>query len=384
MSGAIVLAAGGTGGHVFPAQALAAELASRGRGLALITDRRGADFGDAIGREAVFAVRAAAVSGRTNIGRLRGIANIALGVVQAYRHLRRLDAVGVVGFGGYASIPAVMAASRLGLPTVIHEQNAVLGRANRLLAPRARAIATSFAETLQLCPADQAKAEHTGNPVRAAVAALGEAPYPAPEAGGALSILVIGGSQGAAVMAEVVPAALASLLPASRARVRVAQQCRAGDLERVRETYQAAGMSADLASFFDDLPARLAEAQLIIARAGASTVAELAAAGRPAILVPYAFATDDHQSANTRAVELAGGAWMMAQIDFTPAALAARVEAFLAAPARLAEAAAGARSAGRPQAASRLADLVERRMPARGGRGVDRARDSAPQRAFAA
>ena len=384
MTAAIVLAAGGTGGHVFPAQALAAELAVRGRGLALVTDRRGAGFGDALGAAAVYTVRAGTVSGRGVSGRLRGLANIALGVVQARRLLHRLRPAGVVGFGGYASVPTVLAATQLGLPTVIHEQNAVLGRANRLLAPRVRAIATSFAETAQLCPADQAKAEHTGNPVRPAVAALAGKPYPAPRPEGTLTVLVTGGSQGAAVMAEVVPAAMAALPPALGQRLQVAQQCRAEDLERVRETYQAVGIAADLAEFFDDLPARLAEAQLVIARAGASTVAELAAAGRPAILVPYALATDDHQSANTRALESAGGAWTMPQTEFTPGALAARIEAFFVAPSQLADAAAKARAVGRPRAAVSLADLIERRMPAVGGRGVNRARGGPVAREIAA
>ena len=387
MSAPIVIAAGGTGGHMFPAQALAAELAARGRALAYVTDRRGAGAGGAMDRAPdrapVFIVRAGTVSGHSFPRRVRGLAEIALGVVQARGVLRRLRPAGVVGFGGYASVPAVLAAARLGLPAVIHEQNAVLGRANRLLAPRVGAIATAFAATAQLCPADQTKAEHIGNPVRAAVAALGDEPYPAPEPDAMLRLLVTGGSQGAEVMAEVVPAALASLPAALRGRLRVAQQCRADDLARVRKTYEAAGIAADLAAFFDDIPARLAEAQLVVARAGASTVAELAAAGRPAILVPYPLATDDHQWANARAIESAGGAWTMAQAGFTPAALAARIEAFLIRPSQLAEAAAMARAAGIPQAAARLADLVERRMPNDGG-GVKRVLDGSPARESAA
>ncbi|MFQ5959547.1 MAG: undecaprenyldiphospho-muramoylpentapeptide beta-N-acetylglucosaminyltransferase, partial [Alphaproteobacteria bacterium] len=363
MSGPIVLAAGGTGGHVFPAQALAAELASRGRELALVTDRRGADFGDALGGDAVYTVRAASVSGHRLSGRLRGLAELALGLVQARRLLRRLRPAGVVGFGGYASVPTVLAATQLGLPTVIHEQNAVLGRANRLLAPRVRAIATAFAETAQLSPADRGKSERTGNPVRPALAALADAPYPAPEENGTLAILVTGGSLGATVMAEVVPRALASLPQAARVRLRVTQQCRAEDIEAVRRAYDDASIAADLASFFDDLPRRLATAQLVIARAGASTVAEVAAVGRPAILVPYPVATDDHQTANARALERAGGAWTVAQSAFTPEALAARISAFLDWPSRLAEVAAKARAAGAPEAAVHLADLVERRMP---------------------
>jgi len=372
VSGPIVIAAGGTGGHMFPAQALADALAERGRDIVLVTDRRGAEYGGAIA-DTVLTVSAGTVSGRGLPGRLMGLGQIAFGAIQAHGILRRLAPAGVVGFGGYASVPTMLAATRIGLPTVIHEQNAVLGRANRLMAPRVRAIAAAFAETAQLCPADRAKAEHTGNPVRAAIAALAERPYPAPERGGPLSLLVIGGSQGAVVMSEVVPAALAALPEELRARLEVVQQCRADDLDATRETYRAAGIAAELAAFFDDLPARLAKAQLVIARAGASTVAELTSAGRPAILVPYPSAADDHQSANARAIELAGGGWTMPQPTFTPDALASRIESFLIAPPRLIDAAMKARSIGVPEAATRLADLVERRMPANGGRGANRA-----------
>ncbi len=371
MSGPIVLAAGGTGGHVFPAQALAAELTARGRELALITDRRGADFSGALDDDAIHTVRAGTVSGRGLPGRLLGLADIAVGIVQARRLLRRLAPAGVVGFGGYASVPTVLAATQLGLPTVIHEQNAVLGRANRLLAPRVRAIATSFAETVQLCPADRGKAEHTGNPVRAEIAELATKPYPAPGPDGTLSLLVTGGSQGARVMSDVVPAALVLLPDDARARLRVTQQCRAEDLERVRRQYGEAGIEAELAAFFDDLPVRIAAAQLVVARAGASTVAELSVAGRPSILVPYPAATDDHQSANAQAIAAAGGGWIMAEATLTPETLAARIAGFLAEPGLLAEAAGRARGVGAPQAAARLADVAERRIPRNGGRGVN-------------
>jgi UDP-N-acetylglucosamine--N-acetylmuramyl-(pentapeptide) pyrophosphoryl-undecaprenol N-acetylglucosamine transferase len=373
MSGLVVLAAGGTGGHLFPARALAAELASRGRSLALVTDRRGAGFGESLGDVAVHTVRAAAVTGRSLLGRLGGLANVALGVFQARRLLARLKPSGVVGFGGYASVPAVLAAAQLGLPTVIHEQNAVLGRANRLLAPLARAIATSFAETSRIAAADQARAEHTGNPVRRAVAAIGETPYRAPQPGEPLSILITGGSQGAAVMTHVVPGALSSLSgQPPRHPLRVVQQCRPEDLDRARAAYRAAGIDAELAAFFDDLPARLGAAHLVIARAGASTVTELAAAGRPAILVPLPSATDDHQSANARAMAAAGGGWIMAERDFTSEALAARIAELRDQPDRLAAAAARAKATGAPQAASCLADLVERCMPCQGNRHSNR------------
>jgi len=373
----IVLAAGGTGGHVFPAQALAAELASRGRALALITDRRGAGFEGAIDAGAVHRVSARTVSGRGIGGRLRGLATIGIGVVQARRLLGRLRPAGVVGFGGYASLPGMLAAAQMGLPTVIHEQNAVLGRANRLLAPRVRAIATSFAATAQICPADAGKAERVGNPVRPAIAERAGAPYVPPAADGPFRLLVTGGSQGARVMSDVVPAALATLPEGLRRRVQVVQQCRAEDLDRVRASYAGAGIAATLAPFIDDLAEHLVAAHLVIARAGASTVAELAAIGRPAILVPYPYATDDHQSANARAFAASGAGWPMPEPAFTADALAARLVALAEAPARLAEAAACARAEGRADAARRLADLVERRMPANGGRGVNGAASSA-------
>lgn len=364
MSGPIIIAAGGTGGHMFPAQALAGTLAERGRDIVLVTDRRGAAYGSAIA-ETVLTVSAGTVSGQGLSGRLMGLGQIAFGAIQAHGVLRRLAPAGVVGFGGYASVPAVLAAAQLGLPTVIHEQNAVLGRANRLLAPRARAIATAFAETAQIAAADKARAEHTGNPVRRAIAAIGEKPYPAPQPGEPLSILITGGSQGAAVMTNVVPGALSSLsgLP-PRQPLHVVQQCRPEDIESARATYREAGIEAELAAFFDDLPARLGAAQLVIARAGASTVTELTAAGRPAILVPLPSATDDHQSANARTLEAAGGGWVMAESEFTSQALVARITELLDQPHRLADAAAHAKAAGTPQAASRLADVVERCMPA--------------------
>ena len=360
MSGVILLTAGGTGGHVFPAQALAAELARRGREHGFVTDSRGADFH---GGE-VYRVSAGAVAGRGLAGRLRGLAAVALGVLQARRLLHRLRPAGVVGFGGYASVPAMLAASQLGLPTVIHEQNAVLGRANRLLAPRVGAVATAFDHTARLSQADRIKAEHTGNPVRAAVAALSQSAYPAPQKDGPFSILVTGGSQGAAVMTQVVPGALSSLPGPPRHHFRVVQQCRPEQIDAARAIYHAAGIEAELATFFDDMPERLAAAQLVIARAGASTVAELTAAGRPAILVPYPSATDDHQTANARAIDAAGGGWLIAESDFTVAGLAARIGEFLDHPGRLIEAAAKALAMGIPDAAGRLATLVEDCMPA--------------------
>ena len=366
--GPVVLAAGGTGGHVFPAQALANELKARGHRLVLITDRRGAGYEDAFPGVRLVRVRAAAFAGRGVAGRLAALAEIAAGTFAARRILGRLGPSAVVGFGGYPSLPAMLAASRMAVPTMVHEQNAVLGRVNRFLAPRVTTVATSFAETRGLGERDLGKAILTGNPVREAVAAIREVPYAPPDRDGALRLLVLGGSQGATVFSDVVPEAAAALPQPLRRRLRVTQQCRPEDIERVRASYDAAGLTADLATFIADVPALLAATHLVLSRAGASTVSELAVAGRPAILVPYPHATDDHQTANARALAQAGGAWLMPEEKFSAAACRESLEALLTDSETLADMAAGARSAGRAGAARDLADLVER-LVAASGRG---------------
>jgi UDP-N-acetylglucosamine--N-acetylmuramyl-(pentapeptide) pyrophosphoryl-undecaprenol N-acetylglucosamine transferase len=350
MNALIVLAAGGTGGHLFPAEALARALLERNCRVALVTDRRGQAFGDKLPDIDLHRIRA----GRFGAGLMSKVmagAELALGTLESHRLLRRLAPAAVVGFGGYPSVPPMLAAARLGLPTLIHEQNAILGRANRLLAPRAKRIATSFAEVGAIREADRARIVETGNPVRPAIAALRGTPYPTPS-------LVTGGSQGARVLSEVVPAALSQLPEPLRRRVRLTQQARAEDLEAVRCAHQASGVVAELATFFADVPERLARAHLVISRSGASTVAELAMIGRPAILIPYLQAADDHQTANARALEKAGGAWVMGQATITAAALAEKLAPLMTAPARLAEAAAKAHALGRPDAARALAELV--------------------------
>jgi len=362
----IVLAAGGTGGHLFPARALADALMRRGRAVAFATDRRGAAAGD-FGSVPVHVVRAAPMSGGGLAGRVRGAFDLAVGTLEARRLLKAMDAAAVVGFGGYPSVPPVAAAVQLGLPAMLHEQNAVLGRANRLLAGRVHAIALSFAETHALKPQAAGRVRVTGNPVRAAVAALAVTTYGTPNEVSGLRVLVMGGSLGAHIMSAVVPHALAALPVGLRSALHVAQQCRAEDLEAVRRIYRDAGIAADLATFFTDVPARLAAAHLVIARSGASTVAELAAAGRPAVLVPYRFAADDHQTANARALEAARAAWVMPESAFTAEALSARVETLANAPDLLAAAAANARALGRPDAAEALADAVEDLVPGRNG-----------------
>ncbi len=354
----VMLAAGGTGGHLFPAEALARELLARSQPVVLVTDRRGRAFGGALPAVPVHRVYAATLEPGL-LGRLRTVAVLGIGVFQALRQIRRHKPVVVVGFGGYPSLPTVLAARLAGVPVVLHEQNAVLGRANRWMARGVCRLAISFPVVAGMPGSCRDVSVRTGNPVRPAVAAVRDTFYAPPEEIGPIRLLVIGGSQGARVFSEVVPAALA-LLPADlRARLVVSQQCRPEDLDGVSAAYEGLGVgAAELSSFFQDVPARLAGAHLVMCRAGASTMAELTAVGRPAILVPYPHAMDDHQSANARALAQAGGAWLMAQPDFTPRSLADRLETLLGQPADLALAAAVARGWGAPDAAQRLADTV--------------------------
>ncbi len=354
----VALAAGGTGGHMFPAQALARELLNRGSKVALITDRRGSGFGADLPEVRTERINAGALAGGSLVKKLSSVGRLAIGYLQARGSLRRLKADTVVGFGGYASVPTVMAGAHRGLRVVLHEQNAVLGRANRLLAPRADAIASSFAEVEGLKDEDRGKVVFTGNPVRPAIAALGEAPFPRPESESTLRLLVIGGSQGAEVFNTVVPAAVEALPEALRRRLAISQQVRGPAIDKVRSVYEAAGVTANLAGFFEDMPERLRGAQMVIGRAGASTIAELAAAGRPAVLVPYPYAADDHQTANARAFAATGGGWIMPQAELTAGDLSELLARVLADPSALQDAAAAAYGFGRAGAAGRLADLV--------------------------
>lgn len=357
----IVIAAGGTGGHLFPAEALAAELLRRGERVALMTDARSAAYESAAFAAAErFVLSGAGLSGRGLRGAAKGMVALIAGTAQARRHLAALQPAAVVGFGGYPSFPP-LAAARLMAATrrpaiVLHEQNAVLGRANRLMARVADLLALSFAGTTAV-PNGTTTAV-VGNPVRPALAALAGQPYPTPPENGALRLLVTGGSQGARVFADVVPPAIALLPEGIRARLLVTQQCRAEDLARTEAAYRASGVVADLAPFFPDIAGRLGTAHLVIARAGASTIAELECAGRPAVLVPLPSAIDDHQNANARALAEADAAWIYPQPAFTAAALSERLAALFSVPARLAAAAAAATALARPHAARDLADRV--------------------------
>jgi UDP-N-acetylglucosamine--N-acetylmuramyl-(pentapeptide) pyrophosphoryl-undecaprenol N-acetylglucosamine transferase len=353
----VLLAAGGTGGHMFPAEALARELLQRGHRIALITDRRGKDFSDRLPEVTVERVSASGVAGRSLMRRARSFASLAFGLLQARRIVARLDPELAVGFGSYASVPTIVAASQAGVPILLHEQNAVLGRANRMLAPRAAKIATSFPEVAGLRNGFAGKAVLTGNPVRPAIAGVG--PYVPLQADDPIRVLAFGGSQGARIFASVIPGAMAHLPESLRARLAVSQQARADDVAGVREAYARLGIFAEVSNFFEDVPQRLATAHLVIARSGASTIAELTAAGRPAILVPFALATDDHQTANARFLSEAGGAWLIPERAFTAESLAERLLSLLAQPQALARAALCSREAARIDAATRLADLAE-------------------------
>jgi UDP-N-acetylglucosamine--N-acetylmuramyl-(pentapeptide) pyrophosphoryl-undecaprenol N-acetylglucosamine transferase len=353
----ILLAAGGTGGHLFPAQALAAELGRRNVPVELVTDRRVSGHLDDFPARAVHDVDAATFASRAPAAMLRTARRLGVGFLESLRLMRQVRPRAVVGFGGYPTVPPVLAAQLLRLPTVVHEQNGVLGRANRLLAGRASAVATGFAALAKAPPAVTAKAAHVGNPVRPVVLDAVRA-YEPPDEVGPVRLVVFGGSQGARVMSEVVPPALAMLDKGLRNRLKVVHQARAEDAEDVLVTYAVAGIEAEIAPFFRDLPARMAQAHLVIARSGASTVAELAVLGRPAILVPLPNSLDQDQLANARALEQAGGATVMLQPDLTPEALSGLLAERLAAPAILAAAAAASGAVAVPDAAARLADLV--------------------------
>ena len=354
-----VLAAGGTGGHMVPAHALAAELRSRGHGVLLITDDRGARFPGLFEGVPVHILPAGRIGGGP-IGWLKALNSIVKGRAQAKRLYREHGPDAVVGFGGYPAFPSLLAASSMKIPTVLHEQNAVLGRVNRLLAGEAEAIGTAYDKVERLKPRNAAKSVLVGNPVREEIARLGELPFPPFDEIAPLKILITGGSQGATILGQVVPEGLALLQPSLRRRLQIVQQCRPDDIERIRKRYAELGIPAELLTYIEDMPDKLADAHLVIGRAGASTIAELTAAGRPAILIPFAAATDDHQTANAREMTQAGGARTIQQSGFTPTVLARQIEAMAADPIALNNAAARALSVGRPHAARDLADVVER------------------------
>lgn len=362
----LLIAAGGTGGHMFPAQALAEEMLARGWRVQLSTDPRGARYAGGFPAAVKIAVTASGTFAQGGtLARIFAPLRILAGVVTSTLRMRRERPAVVAGFGGYPAIPAMAAAWVLRRPRMIHEQNAVLGRVNRLFARRVDKVVCG------LPPRDLpsgVSALHLGNPVRSAVRDQTETPYLPPEPDDPsqpFDLLIFGGSQGARVLSDVVPAAL-RLLPGDwQARLRLSQQVREEDLARVTAAYDEARIRADLRCFFDDLPARMGAAQLVISRAGASSIADIAAIGRPAVLVPYIHATGGHQAANARALADKGAAIMIEESDFTPETLARAIRDLLSDPARAAAMAKAARAEGRPDAAQDLAALVEQLAPAR-------------------
>ena len=355
--GTILLAAGGTGGHLFPAEALAHELAARGWSVHLATDERAGRFAGQFPAVAIHPVSSATFGSRNPLALARSLWKIWTGVRQASALIGRLRPAVVVGFGGYPTLPPLYAATRRGVPTLVHEQNAVMGRANRALAARVSAIAGGF------LPEDKSaaglKTVTTGNPVRPAVLEAAKLAYAAPAQGGPFQLLVFGGSQGAQFFSEAVPAAVALLPQSQRGRILVTQQARAEDADKVKAAYAALGMQAQVSPFFTDMAARIAAAHLVISRSGASTVSEIAVIGRPALLVPYPHALDHDQAANAAALAAAGGARVHAQSSLSAERLAQLVGALMDDPRGLAAMAAAAKSAGKPEATRLLADLTE-------------------------
>ncbi len=341
-----------------PAAALAGELMKRGHRVALVSDERGVRFPGLFEGVETHVIPAGRFV-RNPLSWARAAKAMWEGRAMAAQLYRTFRPAAVIGFGGYPAFPALLAAFSAKIPTAVHEQNAVLGRVNRLVARKVHAIATSYADTQRLPESCKAKTKLVGNPVRAAVLALRHEPYPELDPDGLFRVLVTGGSQGATVLSAVVPDGLSLLPVAFRQRLQVVHQARIEDIEAARKKYADHGIPAQLSTLIADMPAELAWAHLVIARAGASTIAELTAAGRPAILVPLPSATDDHQTANAKEMAAAGGARTISQRQFTPVELAKQIQKLGLDPKALENAATRARSCGRPDAAKALADLVE-------------------------
>jgi len=359
----ILLTAGGTGGHLFPAEALANALKASGARVALATDKRANAYAGSFPADEIIEIPSATPSGRSVPQMAKAALLLGTGTLKALPAIRRLKPAVVVGFGGYPTVPPVIAASMLRVPTVIHEANGVMGRANRLLARRASVIATGF-PTIKGIPAGVlGQTIHTGNPIRPSVLEASKEAYQALPAGGKLRLLVVGGSQGARVMSDVVPPAIEHLAPELRSRLVICQQARGEDLERVQAHYARLGVSFEAQPFFKDLPQRIAQAHLVISRSGASTVAELAVIGRPSILVPLPGSLDQDQAANAKTLGDIGAALVLPQVEFTPERLATEIRSFIERPERLTQAAAAAHSASINDAAERLAQAVLRLAP---------------------
>lgn len=352
----ILLAAGGTGGHLFPAEALGSVLMKRGYRVRLVTDDRAVRYSGLFSEGMMDVVPSETLRARTPWAMAKTVTMLGVGTAMAFNLIRRLKPAAIVGFGGYPTLPPVFAARLAGVPAVVHEANAVMGRANRLLSGRVTAIAMSL--PAQLDSHIASKVTVTGMPMRPAMIAAAATPYAAPAVDGTLRLLVVGGSQGARVMADIVPPAIEKLSPDIWRRLALVQQVREEDMERVKAIYGRLNINAELNPFFSDMPARLATCHLVVSRSGGGTVAELAGIGRPSILVPLPGAIDQDQFANAGVLDKAGGGIRIAQTEFTPDRLAAEITRLANEPQRLAEMAAKARATGTLDAAERLADLV--------------------------
>ena len=352
----VLLATGGTGGHMFPAQALATKLIADGYKIALCTNRIGDSLGGVLANTSVHRISAAGVAGHGPFGRLKGFLALGIGVFQAYRLLHQLKPSVVVGFGGYAAAPTTYAAIRARIPLIIHEQNAVLGRANRFVANHAKRLCLSFDET-RLLPSEAACTK-TGMPIRSVFSEVGRHEYKPPTSDGPIRLLVLGGSQGAAVFSKIVPEAISAVPTLLRERLEITQQCRPELLDETQAKYSQLGISSHLDTFFENVSQLMGLAHLVISRAGASSVAEVTAASRPSLLVPYPFAADDHQSANAKALENSGGGWHLSETNFTSEKLTDFLSSVLASPEQLEKVAKKAKAFSLPDAAIRLANVV--------------------------
>lgn len=358
MSKTVLLTAGGTGGHLFPAQALASELGRRGWTVELATDERADKYGSAFPARKIHIIASETIRGRNPVSLARTALSLLRGTLQARSLIKSLKPDVVAGFGGYPTFPPMFAARLTGTPSILHEANGVMGRANRLLARGATAIATSI--SIEGLGSDlSAKLVETGNPVRDAVVEAAGVPYDPPLEGGEFRLLVFGGSQGARFFSDALPPAIELLPQDLRSRLKIVQQCRPEDMDRVRKAYEDLGVSAECAPFFQDMPQRIAEAHLVICRSGASSVSELSVLGRPSLLVPLPGAIDQDQAANARVLERAGGAWPVPQAELRPERLAGDLTRFMNEPAMLSSAAEKALGVAKPDAVKRLADLVE-------------------------
>ena len=359
MRKSVTLTAGGTGGHLFPAFSLSQELGRRGYDIDLVTDMRGHHYGSDFPARKIYQVPAATITGKNPVAVAKTAVQLGRGTAMARKILKNIKPACIVGFGGYPTFPPIFAASSLGIPAILHEQNAVMGRANRMLAKRCKAIALSFEKTIHVQGELAQKARHTGNPVRDVVIEAAQIPYPALTNEGPFNLLVFGGSQGARYFSDEVPPAIALLPPEIRQRLHIVQQCRKEDMARVDAAYKQAGIVYEISTFFANLPEIIAHSHLVLARSGASSVTELAVIGRPSLLVPLPHALDNDQLKNAHFLQEAGGAICMEQKELSAQRLADDLAKLMSDPAMLQTAAAAAKSVGKPDAVQRLADLVE-------------------------